>query len=282
MASKLVSLYDMMRLDAKPFYEIGGWLESLRGCLVLEDRARHPHPLTIPPTAADQIRGLLDAIAVQADTVGDTHTSRLASNAYDRWQRGLLDAGQLAAQLDAIDVSFKTTLDREWYLKIDPSRVAYYEQDALLGNAVAGAFASARYDIREAGNCIATERYTAAVFHLMRAVEWALRSFCIHLGFTVLRPKNKPVAHGTWDEILQEVKTKIDEKFRPIPAGPEKQADQEFYYSIHQDIGGIRDAWRNHVMHTRQEYTAEDAIAILGHVRRLMVTASLRLSDTED
>jgi hypothetical protein len=63
MASKLVSLYDMMRLDAKPFYEIGGWLKSLRVYLYYQRHPQHPdYPINrLEPSV--YIRQLLDAIA---------------------------------------------------------------------------------------------------------------------------------------------------------------------------------------------------------------------------
>ena len=61
--------------------------------------------------------------------------------------------------------------------------------------------------------------------------------------------------------------------------GKVKQSAQEFYYPALQDVRGIKDAWRNHVMHTRREYTALEADAILEHVKRLMATLAPKVKE---
>jgi hypothetical protein len=52
----------------------------------------------------------------------------------------------------------------------------------------------------------------------------------------------------------------------------------KFYYPVLQDIRGIREAWRNHVMHTRAEYSPEEAVAIFEHVRRIATTLAKRFA----
>jgi hypothetical protein len=146
-------------------------------------------------------------------------------------------------------------------------------------------FLSAKPDIRAAVECYALDRNTAAVFHAMRVVEWGLRALCASLGFRRLRQKFKksgsvsyiPIEYSEWENILNQLQDRIDAKTRKIKRGPIKQQHQEFYYPVLQDIRAIRDAWRNHVMHTRQEYEAKDADAILGHVKRLMNTLATRI-----
>lgn len=64
-----------------------------------------------------------------------------------------------------------------------------------------------------------------------------------------------------------------------LAKGPEKQSLQEFYYPALQDIRAIRDAWRNHIMHTRADISPEDAIAIFGHVKRLLSTLAERIKE---
>ena len=44
-------------------------------------------------------------------------------------------------------------------------------------------------------------------------------------------------------------------------------------------IRGFRDAWRNHVMHTRAEYSREDASAVLSHVKRLLQTLAVHIKE---
>ena len=168
--------------------------------------------------------------------------------------------------------------EREFY-RLDRDRAAYFNKSQLWGDAVDAAFPSARFDIQEAGNCLATNRETAAVFHLMRTVEWGLRALCVSLGFRKLRIRFKrsgrtsyvPIEYLEWEKILDQLNDLVDAKLIKMRKGPGKQKLQEFYYPALQDIRAIRDAWRNHVMHTRAQYTKEDSTAIYSHVKRLMM-----------
>jgi hypothetical protein len=146
-------------------------------------------------------------------------------------------------------------------------------------------FPSAKDDIRDAVECYALDKNTAAVFHAMRVVEWGLRALCISLGFRRLKRTFKksggavsyiPIEYSEWENILNQLQNRIDAKLNKIKRGSIKQARQEFYYPVLQDIRGIRDAWRNHVMHTRQQYEPTDVDAILEHVKRLMTTLATK------
>lgn len=172
------------------------------------------------------------------------------------------------------------------FLHISKDRSGYLDQDALLGQRVKDAFPSATFDIREAGNCMAAECNTGAVFHLMRTVEWGLRALCVDMGFRKLRTQNKktgkvkyiPLGWVEWETILNQLKERVTKRVASTKRGPKKQLYQEFYYPALQDIEAIKDAWRNHVMHTRREYMRGDADSAFSHVKRLMVNLAARVS----
>jgi hypothetical protein len=90
--------------------------------------------------------------------------------------------------------------------------------------------------------------------------------------------KYTPISYTDWETMLNQLQDKVDSKINKMKRGKRKQAAQEFYYPVLQDIRGIRDAWRNHVMHTRAIYIKEEADAILAHVKRLMALLALKLS----
>jgi hypothetical protein len=149
---------------------------------------------------------------------------------------------------------------KKWkFVGIDPDHAKAFEQEHLFGPDVTKAFPSASFDIREAGSCLAVGADTAAVFHLMRAVEWALRALCVHVGLRTLRGKIKksgakayvPIEYSEWEKILDQLQVRIDDRLQRTKRGARKQRLQECYYPALQDIRAIRDAWRNHVMHTR-------------------------------
>jgi hypothetical protein len=196
------------------------------------------------------------------------------------------DVSRIQAELRHIRDMFVNDISLCSFLMVPESMATDVDNDALFGETVATAFPSAAADLREAGNCLAADCNTAAVFHLMRAVEWALRALGVHLGFRQLRAQKKsgvrkyvPVSHLEWEKIIDQLQGKVDKRVEKMRPGRRKQGIQEFYYPVLQDIRAIRDAWRNHVMHSRAQYSAGDAMAIKGHVERLMVKLSGRVSE---
>jgi hypothetical protein len=172
------------------------------------------------------------------------------------------------------------------FLAVSSQRAGFVDQDALFGSVVHGAFPSARDDIREIGNCLAAECNTAAVFHMMRAVEWGLRGLAADLGLLRLsrhrksgKVKYTPLAFSQWEDILNQLHARVERRVTKLRPGLAKQRLEEFYYPALQDIRGIRDAWRNHVSHTRRTYTSTDADAIYEHVKRLLTTLASRISE---
>jgi hypothetical protein len=74
------------------------------------------------------------------------------------------------------------------------------------------AIADTENDLKHAANCCVLEEDTAAVFHLMRGVEWGLRAFCYHLGFKNVKSTKKsgqivftPIEYATWETVLSAV-----------------------------------------------------------------------------
>jgi hypothetical protein len=152
---------------------------------------------------------------------------------------------------------------------------ASLEAKDLLGPKVSECFPNASLDIVDAGNCVALGLGSASVFHLMHVVEWGLRAFAVHLGLlkVLIERKTKkfiPLEFSQWEHILNQLPDKIDAKVNALSVGPSKQKAQVFYYPTLKEIRGFRDAWRNHLMHTRAAYTPEDAVAVFSHVEIFM------------
>jgi len=177
------------------------------------------------------------------------------------------------------------------FLLVDTARTNHIDNGMLLGEVVSRVFEHAVPEIKEAGNCLAADCNTAAVFHLMRVVEFGIRALCDDLGFRQMRNKitNKltgtirfeyqPVSHATWEKILSQIPARVEKRLRRFKPGSKKQELQEFYNEALEEIRSIKDAWRNHVMHTRTSYSAKDVDAIKDHVSRLMIRLATRLGE---
>lgn len=184
----------------------------------------------------------------------------------------------IRAEVTHVADAIRDELWKRIFFVVSPERREYAEHPQYIGQNVLDAFPLALREVYEAGNCLAAECNTAAVFHLMRVVEWGLRALCAHMGLRKAKRrkgKDVPISYVDWETMLNQLHPLVDAKIAKMRRGKAKQEAQEFYYPVLQDIRAIRDAWRNHLMHTRAVYSSANAEAILSHVKRLMSTLSV-------
>lgn len=131
-------------------------------------------------------------------------------------------------------------------------------QASPFGPDVGNAFPLAQEDISEAAKCLALERSTAAVFHLMRAMECAVQALAAKLAI--------PNQSRVWGNLLSDMNKKIAE----MPKGPERTKWSE----VHAHLYHVKEAWRNETMHPKQTYTAEEASAVFAAARVFMRSLS--------
>jgi len=79
--------------------------------------------------------------------------------------------------------------------------------------------------------------------------------------------------------IINQIKQRIAVRVAKAPRGPGKQDSQEFYNPAVDNIERFKDAYRNHVMHTRREYTGTEALAIFDQVRHFMMRLAPQISE---
>jgi hypothetical protein len=182
-------------------------------------------------------------------------------------------------ELRVLRECIEADLETKWFAFLLPDKVKFMTESTKDWKLVIQAIPDAEQDIREALYCYALERDTGAVFHSMRVAEWGLRAFCHHLGFRKIKSRIKksgkleftPIEYSNWEQILNQLRPKVNERLEKLKRGKTKQSRQEFYNPILSDIEAFKDAWRNHVMHTRRDFSSDDAKAIIGHVKRFMM-----------
>jgi hypothetical protein len=154
-------------------------------------------------------------------------------------------------------------LDHEFYFHVDQFDVPLYRADEPFGSKVSAKFPKAVEDIAEAAKCLALQRSTAAVFHLMRVMELALRAFATKIKVTTIDPNT-----ATWNKISDHVNRAIN----ALPAQTAtEQARKAKLGSVSAHLNSVRIAWRNEVMHPKQSYSREEAHAIFNAVRAFMI-----------
>jgi len=141
---------------------------------------------------------------------------------------------------------------------------------APFGQSVFDAFPSATVDIEQAGICLALERSTAAVFHLMRVMEVGLEAVARALGI--------PFA-PSWEAYLRQIKPKLDTEWKDKP--PDWKAEEPFFRDVYAHLHAVKLAWRNPTMHIKrgQTYSPEMASDVWASVRGFMRHLATKVSE---
>jgi hypothetical protein len=143
----------------------------------------------------------------------------------------------------------------------------YYEEPQLFGDQVFDRFPSANNDIFEAGTCLALERGTACVMHLMRVVEVGIKVLAATLGVG---------KQNDWGTYFREIDKELADRGK---LAGKLTPDEMFYAETRVTIDGVRIAWRNPTMHIENNYSPERAEEILIAVRALMRHLATKLRE---
>lgn len=195
------------------------------------------------------------------------------------YQGELCNNSSVASDLEALITLVVSELSKQRFAYIPLDSHKYFEQENLfLLNQPITQFPSADQDIRDAGNAYAVGLYTATVFHLMRVAEIGLRVFAKHLR--VGMPKKKgPIQWAQWEDILRELRLKIDKLSTRAGAKPKKSADRAFYRGLLTEFEGFKDMYRNDVMHVRKTYSQGEATSALERVGEFIQRLGTRVHE---
>ncbi|MGE3074475.1 MAG: hypothetical protein AB7O30_07635 [Dehalococcoidia bacterium] len=161
-------------------------------------------------------------------------------------------------------------LSGPWFLMIPTNRRYLYEQRSpLFERAVHETFPEACADIEAAGRCLALDEWTAAVFHLMRVLERGLHWFANELQIGMA----ETVELENWKNIIDQIESRI-RGMEQLPKSPEKAAMLQRYSEMAANLWFFKEAWRNHVAHSRSTYDERRAMNIFSHVRHFMQEAA--------
>lgn len=197
-----------------------------------------------------------------------------------------------------LKLAFFHALATHKFVMIETSKCDFLEHKNLFGKQVAKTFPSARDEIKAAGNCLAMDLNTAAVFHLMRAAEIGMRALAVNLGVKLTyKGKPKPIEHGVWDQIITQIENKIrerHEKYKPakppvgVPAPSakaKKMGKKEFEFlkfcrMMANELFIFKEIWRNNTMHSITSYNESEAKGVFDRVRDFMQRLSSKVSET--
>jgi hypothetical protein len=202
--------------------------------------------------------------------------------AKEQWNRPIIDASAANEILHRLTVDMVAELEGVEFLQVAADRMKLIDRDDLFGARVNEMFGSTTRDIREAGNCLAAECPTAAVFHLMRASEIALRVLARDRNVAF---KDKPLEQKQWGEILGALEGIVKE----LREGDSKRwlnlevrdVQIRFYNEVLQEFRGFNEAWRKHLSHAHPDsiYDRDYAMSVFKHVRAFMQKLASKIGE---
>jgi hypothetical protein len=133
------------------------------------------------------------------------------------------------------------------------------------GSVVGAKFSTAAVDIRSAGQCLALDQWTGSVFHCMRVLEHGLRVLAVEAGLSM----TATVELENWKNIIDRIEKAVRD-LEGTPRTPERVEKQKRLSTAASQFRYFRDAWRNHVAHSRESYDKTEAQRVWTHTKEFM------------
>lgn len=141
----------------------------------------------------------------------------------------------------------------------------FLEPERWFGEQMATRFSDALIDMRDAAKCFALSQWTATVFHAMRVLEHGLRALAARLNVTF----TVPIELEQWRNIIDRIEKEIRQQ-EAQPKSTERSKELQFCAECASHFWYFKEAWRNHVSHSRVNYDPAQAERVLWHVRDFM------------
>jgi hypothetical protein len=281
---RLWSLWEMLELKAASFYGVTSGLLTLRARMgeLIRSEVRDekdggitfilendPVAINFMRQQASELIDNLRTLGVSVSLMSATKLWEVVSNSNGfLWSEASRFSEEIHSRLvDELSLTKVFVLER--------GKVGLYDPvQPLFGAEVASKYPTdGAFEIDEAAKCLAFGRPTAAVFHLMRTMEIAIRAVarCLQIPDPV-RPSER-----NWGFILSEVKKGIDAKW-PTGAG-RMSGDGALFESLYASLEAVRNPWRNATMHVENKYTDDEAEHIFVAVRGFMKNLASRCDE---
>lgn len=273
-SNRLVSLLDIVK--SLNLGLLAGSIQQLERIWLDASITAAQAPARVDAELTDRAGGIIDAIKRHSDECGFEECSQDCGLSLIVFQRDRLNATLIENELNHVRNSLLKELISRQFVPISKDRTDYAENRALFGDCVKSAFPSADSDIRECGNCLTVETWSAAVFHLMRAVEHGLRALARDRRIAL--PKKAVLDLATWETIIRELE-KTEIAIQGYPATLAREAQFEFYHGAMMEFKRFKNKFRNRIMHTREDYDRDEAHSAFTHVRAFMQILATRIAE---
>ena len=183
-------------------------------------------------------------------------------------------ARDVAEHMRIVDERMKDELAMFSLIYLSPGEREYYQVSDLFGPAFKEAFPAANAEVTEAGTCFALGRYTASVFHLVRATEIGIGvvEAALGIGGTDTAPR-------AWGEVLRDLDDAIVENDRALITDPEWVEGAAFFRRAHGLLSEVRSKLRGESLHVETAFGQSDSEQVMSAVRAFLSHLACRLRE---
>lgn len=250
---RMWSLYEMLKKYAKLFVRLERYLAQTESYF-------HENP-TVTANDTTKWGELMVAVEKHCELLGLKLSEKQVRRVTEKLKAGYANA-ILAKDLEELRNRIMDELDDRHFFYVSGEGASLYESEEPFGTPVSLKFGATTTDINEAAKCLALERYTAAVFHLMRVMEIGVQELGVKLGVANTTEK-------AWGVLTTEMDAALRQRY-PRNMTPAQKEEQANYAQVLSHLNGVRIAWRNPTMHPKSSYTGDEAREVFGHAKSFM------------
>lgn len=200
---------------------------------------------------------ILEAIEAELLPIGTNLTAMAIRDLRSMLEGGERSSFILAPRVSEIERRLQDELESITLFVIARRDAEFYENAAeFLDLKAQQAFPNTIFDCEEASKCLAFGRYTASVFHMMRAAEAAVIELARALDATISDVNGETLAWG-------KLAANIGAKIAKMPPGPSRDK----WHEAQMFLVSCNRAFRTKAAHPVQTYTKEQAEEALASTR---------------
>lgn len=230
------NILEILRLYAERYCRLAAHIEAVGMQATMIDSG--PSEQAMGEQLVETLIPILAEMRKESERIGLEASSDAISNVLLRWKE-YGDVRLFKVQTPQLLITIENELRRRVCFILPRSSQALYENPCEEWESILAVFPDARGDVDEMNRCMAFNRYPAAVFHVLLAVEHGIVALGKFVGATDLKPG--------WDVTCNAVE-KILQTGRKS-AAPDIVKHFAFLELVNKDMQSMKMAWRNKVSH---------------------------------
>jgi hypothetical protein len=261
---KLWSLLDMLRINAKHYVQIGNFLRAVSDNLsarakfdgMIRDADRMSLDEELPSPEINFLLERIQQLSTHLEALELVISLQILAEIHKNLSEPLVEWTWRKAQIEFeyLSRTIQHELNNRLCFYIPSHRAPFYKSNLLTQDAQKKLPSSVKDDMEKAGDCFATENFTACVFHLMRVMETGVQKLGDSLGVPLTNEKE-------WQKIINNIRHEINIKY------PKNHQNRITWDNLLVKLETVKDAWRNPTMHPKATYEESAAWDIIISVR---------------